>query len=531
MALPYARSGTRKTPQSEPIPGTNQVKNNAGGYVFPIDPLAHFRRFLILGSEGGSYYVNARDRMRESLAMLVAMFDGEQAIEAVGEIIDVSDRGRAVKNSPALFALAAATGSKHEKVRKMAFDSLPLIARTATHLFEFCEYRKAFGGWGKGMRRAVAKWYNSKDADALAYQMVKYRQREGWTHRDTLRLSHPKAPTPAHDALYAWACGKDVPGESLPRVVDDYRIASEKYLNAEGRMAYARSLPREALPTEWLNDARTWQGLDLDGRMPITALVRNLGKMTSVGYLKPLSVASESVCGRLRNKALLSKGRVHPISLLAAQKVYAQGKGHLGRLTWSPDPNIVGALDDAVMLAFDQIERMYARVCVGLDVSGSMEWRPISNTMPLTAAEAGAALACVLARMANAYVFGFSTQFAPLNIHAQTTVEQARQMAKRMTMGGTDCAVPMRHCLQQGIEVDVFVVITDNETWCGPMHPKQALDEYRRKVNPKAKLIVLATDSNNGFSIADPSDPGMLDIAGFDTSVPKIIEGFIGGEL
>ena len=38
-----------------------------------------------------------------------------------------------------------------------------------------------------------ARWYAAQPADALAYQAVKYRQREGVTHRDLLRLAHPAA--------------------------------------------------------------------------------------------------------------------------------------------------------------------------------------------------------------------------------------------------------------------------------------------------------------------------------------------------
>jgi 60 kDa SS-A/Ro ribonucleoprotein len=31
------------------------------------------------------------------------------------------------------------------------------------------------------------------------------------------------------------------------------------------------------------------------------------------------------------------------------------------------------------------------------------------------------------------------------------------------------------------------------------------------------------------FSIADPNDPGMLDVAGFDTAVPTLITDFARG--
>ena len=48
------------TPQAEPIPGTAQVPNSAGGYAWPVDEWTRFDRFLIFGSERGTYYI--RDR-------------------------------------------------------------------------------------------------------------------------------------------------------------------------------------------------------------------------------------------------------------------------------------------------------------------------------------------------------------------------------------------------------------------------------------------------------------------------------------
>jgi 60 kDa SS-A/Ro ribonucleoprotein len=36
---------------------------------------------------------------------------------------------------------------------------------------------------------------------------------------------------------------------------------------------------------------------------------------------------------------------------------------------------------------------------------------------------------------------------------------------------------------------------------------------------------------SNGFSIADPADPGMLDVVGFDTATPQLISDFARGGL
>ena len=58
------RHGTRRVPQSIALPG--QGPNSAGGHAWAVDMWTRLRRFLILGSEGGSYYACEWALTRES---------------------------------------------------------------------------------------------------------------------------------------------------------------------------------------------------------------------------------------------------------------------------------------------------------------------------------------------------------------------------------------------------------------------------------------------------------------------------------
>ncbi|NIV92315.1 TROVE domain-containing protein, partial [candidate division KSB1 bacterium] len=178
MRNAYTNFGTRQTPQSQPIPNSNQVLNNAGGYAYQVDKWDALQRFLILGSEGGTYYVSEAQLTQEN-ANLVIDCVKEDGIQVVDRIIDVSHAGRAMKNDPALFALAIAASIGDKFTRQHALASLPTVARIFTHLAHFAEYAQQFRGWGRGLREAIAAWYNDMDASRLTYQMVKYRQRDG----------------------------------------------------------------------------------------------------------------------------------------------------------------------------------------------------------------------------------------------------------------------------------------------------------------------------------------------------------------
>jgi len=192
--------------QTVPTTNSEQVRNSAGGQVWPVDNWMRLERFLILGSEGGTYYVSEQELILEN-AMAVRECLGIDGIRVVRIVEDVSASGRAPKNNPALFVLAVAASPRFAdaKTNAAALEALPRVARTASHLCTFAALVENLRGWGRGLRSAVAEWYLAKPAAELAYQMLKYQQRSGWSHRDLLRLSHPVAATAAHNALFQWA--------------------------------------------------------------------------------------------------------------------------------------------------------------------------------------------------------------------------------------------------------------------------------------------------------------------------------------
>src|SRR5204862_4703306 len=161
------------------------------------------------------------------------------------------------------------------------------------------------------------------------------------------------------------------PAGKLPRIVEAFEKAKKASSKAEiVGLINDFDLPREAIPTQWLNEVAVWDALLQ--RMALTALVRNLGKMTSVGLLKPFSDAKKLVLRKLKDETALRRSRIHPLAVLVAQKIYAQGHGEKGALKWSPVSAIVDALDAAFYATFGNVEPCGKPVLLALDVSGSM---------------------------------------------------------------------------------------------------------------------------------------------------------------
>ena len=115
---------------------------------------------------------------------------------------------------------------------------------------------------------------------------------------------------------------------------------------------------------------------------------------------------------------------------------------------------------------------------------------------------------------------GYGSGISPLAISPHMRLDQVVEAVSSLPFGGTDCALPMLWAADNKVPIDMFCVYTDSETWAGDVHPVQALRAYRQKMGIGAKLVVIGMVSNE-FSIADPSDAGMLDVVGFDTATPS----------
>ncbi len=539
---------TKVTPQTEAVPGKPMEQNNAGGFSFVVDDWTRFERFLILGSDKGTYYVGERKLTQDNAAVVVKCLK-EDALRAVKLIADISDAGRAPKNDPAIFAYALATMHTPAHLKDQMYAALPKIVRTGTHLFQFAAAVDALRGWGAGLRKAVGRWYTSKDRESLGYQLAKYQQRDGWSHRDVLRLCHVSGKEdPGHRAAIRWAvAGKDALGArtvtrgkgdkavvkvyeglfggDVPqaiRALEALKAAPDEKSAAIQIREFGDKATREMVPTQFLSSPNVWEALLVT--MPMTAMLRNLATMTRVGLLAPLADATKTVCERLRDRERLKKARVHPLAILMALKTYQSGKSVKGDSTWVPVQQVCDALDDAFYLAFDAVEPTGKRWMFGLDVSGSMSAQIAG--MQMSCCEAATALAMVSARIEPYSFTGrFNLGFQPVPFGKTTRLDEAMKYTNAINGGGTDCSLPMVYAAENKINVDTFCVLTDSETWGGKIHPFQALKQYRDKMGIPAKLIVAGMTSAE-FTIADKDDAGMLDVVGFSTDCPALMADF-----
>lgn len=517
--------------------------NSCGLEVFKVNDYIRLQRFLMLGNENGSYYINNTKLTEQNMQCLERLIQNEPSI-VIDICIEYVDR--IYKKDYLLFVLARCCAEQNStNLREDAYVIVQQVCQTPTHLFMFVEFYEKLHmklhqstGWNKLHKTQIAKWYLDKNIVTLTYQTTKYKNRNGWSHQDVLRLCHVKTTDTPHNCLFAYLTrGYEAFKEKINDVNDDDNTQLLEYITDYEEVKTSTDIDRivelvkkhefviEHLNKTALSSLAVWQALV--AKMPMIALLRNLNKMTAVGLFDSFSTELHNVILALSSEQIIKKTKVHPLQILIALYTYSNGRGVLGNKVWNPVPEVCTALNTAFKLSFVNTERTGKRFCLALDVSGSMKVATVCGIASMTAAQIATAMAMVFAsKESMCDIMGFANTYKELDLNLNTSVEYNMSRIYNQSFGLTDISLPFTHAQKHNLVYDVFIVFTDNETNCNTIRPIDALNLYRTHINKNAKLIVVALCANQ-FSIADPDDSGMLDIAGFDADTPQVIRDFV----
>lgn len=506
--------------------------NSGGKEVYKVSDLEQLRRFLFLGTEKGSYYVSEKQLTITNVTCLERLLKDEDNHDTIVALFGEYAR-KAFKKDYLIFALARTCSYGDEKLRKRAYDLLPVVCGIPTHLFAFVESYKRCSkefngstGWNALHKRSLRKWFLSKPRQDLAYQMTKYNHRNGWTQKDLIRLIHIKPADECDDELLRYFVKETIPSDPPKSPALEFLVDYEAVKRSTDKDYVIEKVKRwnlawEHVPTQFMKDADVMNALAT--KMPMVALLRNLNRLTALGVFEKFPETLDTVLAKLT----FEKTIVHPLQFLIALKMYAQGQGDLGSLVWEPLPTITERLNKAFYASFNSVEPTNKRFLVAMDVSGSMSCGNVCGIRCMNAAEVSCAFAMVLMSVEPCCdVMGFSHEFKRLPISHTDPLETNLQKISGIAFGSTDISLPMTWAMANDKDYDVIVVLTDNETNCNAISPAKALRQYRTHVGHGCKLVVIATCANE-FTVADPSDRDMLDCAGFDASTPDVIREFV----
>lgn len=512
----------------KPLSKPDMVRNTDGaGYVFKLDALKQLDRFLILGTESPTYYATSK-KLTESNIKNITKLIQEDPQGCLERILEISVEGRAPKNDPAIFALSLFFKYASPEWKYKASMEANKVLRTFTHLATFMEYVTQFHGQGRSVRRLMSRWYTERAPEQVLYQYTKYSNRNGWAHKDIVHLAHVKPTTEQLQALFSHMFGKTNDSD-LAEVFPQYQsdIDLRQISSVNEALTIIRNNPRvqwEQIPTQFLKEGAVWEALLPN--MGMTALIRSLGRMSAAGVFgSTLSASTKTAISRLTNKEELKKAMIHPIQALTAWSTYGKGYSVKGKTTWNTNSRILAALEETYLLSFSNAPKTGLNYYIGVDTSGSMTCGEVCGIPGMRPIDAAACIAHERVMVEDwVEVVGFSHTLTKLKLNKSDNLNTAIRKVANGQIGSTNPGLLIEDALKHRYPVDVFIMVTDNEVNHGK-HPFMLLKKFRQQVNPKAKLVVIGLTAT-GFTLADPSDGGMLDIVGFDSSAPSLIAEF-----
>jgi 60 kDa SS-A/Ro ribonucleoprotein len=512
----------------------NETFNSQGKPVFKLNDLERLKRFIFLGSDNGSLYINKEVLTYDNLLCL------ENLLESCryDDILDVINYYKNIvyKKDYLIYVLARCCSIRldddplfwKKDFRVDCFKLVLQVCTIPTHLFLFVKLYETINsklynttGWTSSIKQMISEWYQTKSYSELMYHITKYQNRYTWSHKDILRLSHIKPKDDTYNDIFRYITkGKLNEGNKCLEYLYIFEKLKQEY-NIDKVTEYIQkyNFVREQIPYNLLNEQKIW--VYLIPQMPITALLKNLNKITHLHILNDYPEILELI------KRKIESTYVNPLQVLITLKTYKSGQGMKGGLKWEANKEIVSLLESKFYASFEKLKKTNKKILLALDVSASMSWNTVCGIDSLTAAEVSCAMTMMFDYVEkDVDIMGFSSEFKRLNISSSRCLGANLEHVKDNTFGHTDCALPFVWASENNKSYDAIIVFTDNETNCNKVDPSMALELYRNKTGIDTKLIVVGLTSN-GFTIANPEDHNMMDICGFDASVYDTIREFL----
>ncbi len=577
---------------------TEQVNES---FVYKLSLKDYILRLLVLGTRENKYDQRSKNLAGEDIEYIqqqIKAGHGEKILEIVKDVY-IESRAPKFDNTFMILAMLCRVDDNSLKTQSLQFLKQ---FRTISHLYSWKKIHAEIvnpisgektKGFGRAVKRQLNEWilsYRDKPMD-LAYQITKYQEREGWSFKNILQCTHVctntadnrifpnktnkiikkkisnphNGPPTEIDAVLRYAvngvtamndlvqdswCLEKAPVVEYLKAVNNAKKCEANEENKAFLIAliYEYKLTREQVPTWALIDREVLTALLINKNktqvtMPLTALLRNLGNMTSHSVYMDKDV-EEVVCEHIVDPMTIHHSHIHPVTVLTAWFTYKKGTGDKGSHIWRPHLKIIEALEKMFYLSFKNVKPTGKRICFLIDGSGSMTCESLCKG--ISNAEAAALLAMIFARSETEtkdspahsfYIFtsknannyrNCNTGLTDVSdvIDSTASLETVLNAVQRSDWGSTNISLGILEALRYKRKYDAFVVITDNDVNSGNK-PSSVIQKYRTEMKmPHTKLVVVATQGSD-YTIADPADPLMMDMCGFDSHGPKILQDFI----
>ena len=196
------------------------------------------------------------------------------------------------------------------------------------------------------------------------------------------------------------------------------------------------------------NNAETWEKLIDSGKVGYMALLRNLANIIKAN---PKNI--DKVLDRIQNPEAVRKSKQLPFRYLSAYltvRLIANSK-------------VLDTLENAVDIAVENLPKINGTTVIAIDVSGSM-CSPVSSKSNVLCCDIALMLGYIANRICeNAYVYAFNNSAQQITTSKRSGIIESVINKSEMCGGGTDMSSPFRKMINDDIQADRVIILSDNE--------------------------------------------------------------------
>ena len=489
--------------------------NEAGGLAYKLSAKEALAQLAATGCLSQTFYANEVNQLKTILELTS---DSGVDDEFLAKLALYARVKGFMKDMPAVLCaiLASRKSPLLDKVFPVVIDNGKMLRNFVMAVRSGVTGRKSFGS---SVRRLIRNWFNARTEQQLFNTSIGNNP----SMADVIKMVHPEPTTPQREAMYGYLIGKPYDESKLPQAVVEYIHLLK---NGVDENANVPDVPFQYLTSLNLT-SNQWKTIARNASWQTTRM--NLNTFLRHGVFEDQELVS-AVASKLRNEDEIRRAKAFPYQLMTAFMNASQEVPSDVRL----------ALQDAMEIATDNVPVIDGLVALCVDVSGSMcssvtGYRRGATSAVKCVDVAGLMASCILRRNPNAVVLPFDCSVQNCSLNPRDSVITNAQKLAELCGGGTDCSSAMKYIVENNINPDVVIYLSDNESWIDTESNHRWNDctqtvaywDKLRMVKPNARLINIDIQPYASTQTLNRAD--IANVGGFSDVVFDFVAQFAQG--
>nr|CAH7755766.1 unnamed protein product [Callosobruchus chinensis] len=535
-------------------------------------------RLLYLGRIDAKYISGSSEKYESSCQDKTDLFNNllKTSHTVLLKQIEAVNNDKLIPHRSQLFSLLAfaiCLPSTSNQIKPELCETVLKLCKTDRDFFDFIKFVSLYRTISNKSKiphtvaKHISKFYAQKSAQDLMKSFTTHKSYHKWSHKDLIKLGHVKTDDAVKQVLMNYILHK--------KDNEDADEEAKKYLDLMKKSEQLRCFkdPKDALPIinelkatidqvepSLRKSADVWHAVLPN--MQLSEVLHILPKLYKLGFLKKETPTLSRINEALNSSDRVRASGLHPIEVFIHMKNFEKGgkpldpklldhlvkdrnltEAEIAKLKTPNEtkcPTVMGYLQKCMNISCSNIQPSNKRFLVTIDVTDKMD-TPCLRNKNITGIEAAAAFAWFLLRVEKDVIVAV---FKDKDIHIVHLDKRGHlnEHVSKLKENKSKYLVlssPIEWAMSQKKHIDVFINFIHHKDYYSAIpkevkekmsKPVDAMHRFRKKFNlAQAKLLNVCLSYPH--MVTCDGSANILDVAGLDAGVPKVVEAFYRGNF